>query len=54
MQVNWDWDYKLNLLTDIINKEDVGLHRDEKRNAQFVQKVTFEPLMDLKQNHFGS
>ena len=25
-----------------------------KGNAQFVQKVTFEPLIDLKQNHFGS
>ena len=23
-----------------------------KGNAQFVQKVTFEPLMDLKQNHY--
>ena len=22
-----------------------------KGNAQFVQKVTFEPLMDFKQNH---
>ena len=25
-----------------------------KGNAQFVQKVTFEPLMDFKQNHCGS
>ena len=25
-----------------------------KRNAQFFQKVTFEPLMDLKQNHYGN
>ena len=25
-----------------------------KGNAQFVQKVTFEPLMDFKQNHYGS
>ena len=23
-----------------------------KGNAQFVQKVTFEPLMDFKQNHY--
>ena len=23
-----------------------------KENAQFVQRVTFEPLMDLKQNHY--
>ena len=25
-----------------------------KGNAQFVQKVTFEPLEDFKQNHYGS
>ena len=25
-----------------------------KGNAQFVQKVTFEPLMYFKQNHYGS
>ena len=25
-----------------------------KGNAQFVQKVTFEPLMDFKQKHYGS
>ena len=25
-----------------------------KGNAQFIQKVTFEPLMDFKQNHYGS
>ena len=25
-----------------------------KGNAQFVQKVTFEPLIDSKQNHCGS
>ena len=25
---------------------------DIKGNAQFVQKVTFEALMDIKQNHF--
>ena len=25
-----------------------------KGNAQFVQKVTFEPLMDFKQNHYES
>ena len=25
-----------------------------KGNAQFVQKLTFEPLMDFKQNHYGS
>ena len=25
-----------------------------KGNAQFVEKVTFEPLMDFKQNHYGS
>ena len=25
-----------------------------KGNPQFVQKVTFEPLMDFKQNHYGS
>ena len=25
-----------------------------KGNAQFVQKVTFEPLTDFKQNHYGS
>ena len=25
-----------------------------KGNAQFVQKMTFEPLMDFKQNHYGS
>ena len=25
-----------------------------KGNAQFFQKVTFEPLMDFKQNHYGS
>ena len=25
-----------------------------KRNAPFVQKVTFEPLIDLKQNHYKS
>ena len=24
-----------------------------KRNAQFVQKVTFGPLMNFKQNHYG-
>ena len=24
-----------------------------KGNAQFVQKVTFEPLIDFKQNHYG-
>ena len=23
-------------------------------STQFVQKVTFEPLMDLKQNHYGN
>ena len=23
-------------------------------NAQFVQKVSFEPLMDFKQNHYRS
>ena len=25
-----------------------------KGNAQFVQKVTFEPLINFKQNHYGS
>ena len=25
-----------------------------KGNVQFVQKVTFEPLMDFKQNHYES
>ena len=25
-----------------------------KENAQFVQKVTFEPLTDVKHNHYGS
>ena len=25
-----------------------------KGNVQFVQKVTFEPLMDFKQNHYGN
>ena len=25
-----------------------------KGNAQFFQKVTFEPLMDFKQNHYGN
>ena len=25
---------------------------DIKGNVQFVQKVTFEALMDIKQNHF--
>ena len=25
-----------------------------KGNAQFVQKVTFEPLMNFKRNHFGN
>ena len=25
-----------------------------KGNMQFIQKVTFEPLMDFKQNHYGS
>ena len=25
-----------------------------KGNALFVQKLTFEPLMDFKQNHYGS
>ena len=25
-----------------------------KGNVQFVQKVTLEPLMDFKQNHYGS
>ena len=25
-----------------------------KGNAQFVKKVTFEHLMDFKQNHYGS
>ena len=25
-----------------------------KGNAQFVQKVTFEPLLDFKQNHYRS
>ena len=25
-----------------------------KGNAQFVQKVTFEPLMNFKLDHFGS
>ena len=25
-----------------------------KSNAQFVQKVTFKPLMNFKQNHYGS
>ena len=25
-----------------------------KGNAQFVEKVTFEPLMDLEKRHFGS
>ena len=25
-----------------------------KGNAQFVQKLTFESLMDYKQNHYGS
>ena len=25
-----------------------------KGNAQFVQKVTFEPLMDFKQSHVGN
>ena len=24
-----------------------------KGNVQFVQKVTFQPLIDLKQNHYG-
>ena len=28
--------------------------RELKGNAQFVQKVTFEPLMDFIQNHYGS
>ena len=25
-----------------------------KGNAQFVQKVTFEPLIDFKQNHYAN
>ena len=25
-----------------------------KGNAQFIQKVTFGPLMDFKQNHYGN
>ena len=25
-----------------------------KGNAQFLQKVAFEPVLDLKQNHYGS
>ena len=25
-----------------------------KGNAQFVLKVTFEPLIDFKQNHYGN
>ena len=25
-----------------------------KGNAQFVKKMTFEPLMDFKQNYYGS
>ena len=25
-----------------------------KGNAQFIQKATFEPLTDYKQNHYGS
>ena len=25
-----------------------------KGNVQFFQKVTFEPLVDFKQNHYGS
>ena len=25
-----------------------------KGNAQFIQKVTFEPLMDFKENHYES
>ena len=25
-----------------------------KGNAQFVEKVTFEPLIDFKQNHYGN
>ena len=25
-----------------------------KGNTQFIQKVTFEPLMEFKQNHYGN
>ena len=28
------------------------IHINIKGNMQFVQKVTFEPLMDFKQNHY--
>ena len=28
--------------------------KKSKGNAQFFQKVTFEPLMNFKQNHYGS
>ena len=35
---------------------EVILYSDKtlKGNAQFVQKVTFEPLMDFRQNHYES
>ena len=31
-----------------------GTLNEFKGNTQFVQKVTFELLMDFKQNHYGN
>ena len=31
----------------------ITVKENRKRNAQSVQKVTFEPLMDFKQNHYA-
>ena len=43
------------LPTNIRSVETVSVFKTKvKGNAQFVQKVTFEPLMDFKQNHYGS
>ena len=42
-------------LLSFINREFAMLIlNDLKGNAQFVQKVTFELLMNFKQNHYGS
>ena len=41
-------------LSDDKKLEDRRRYALVKGNAQFVQKVTFEPLMDFKQNHHRS
>ena len=40
------------LITNHIKRDLARVRKNVKGNAQFVQKVTFEPLMDFKQNHY--